>query len=71
MSADIIPFPKSPNYLDYCSTPFLRRNARKMFKRFAETMPEREAEHMTLQMVKASILAADRIRRSRDLPPIS
>ncbi len=71
MSADIIPFPTPPSYLDYCPTPRLRKNARKMFKRFTEEMDmsEAEAERTTLRVVKRCAEYAARKRRGP--PPAS
>ncbi len=71
MSAEIIPFPKPPSYLDYCRSPRSRKNTRKIFKHLAEIMPEAEAERMTMDLLKVCKKAAARLRRRRELPPAS
>ncbi len=69
MSAEIIPFPKPPSYLHYCRSPRSQKNARKIFKRLAEIMPEAEAERITMDLLKGCKEAAARRRSRRRLPP--
>ncbi len=52
MSADIIPFPKSPNYLDHCHSPEQRDAANAMFEIFAGGMPDAKAECITRNILK-------------------
>ena len=68
MSADIIPFPKSPNYLAYCHSPEQRDAANAMLEIFAGAMPDDEAERITRNILKRLEEAA---RWRGDPPPAS
>ena len=52
MTADIIPFLKSPNYLAYCHSPEQRDAANAMREIFAEAMPDAMAARITRNILK-------------------
>ncbi len=71
MSADIIPFPKSPNYLAYCHSPEQRDAANAIFELFAEDMPEAAAERVTCDLLRVDAEIAARLRAKGVPPPAS
>ncbi len=55
MTADIIPFPKPPSYLDYCHSPEDRYNANAIFEILARHWPKARAERVTRNMLKKAV----------------
>ncbi len=52
MTAEIIPFPEPPSYLDYCHSPEARDCANAIFEIFARHTPKAQAERRTRNILK-------------------
>ena len=65
MTADIIPFPKPPSYLDYCHSPEARYHANAIFEIFARHWAKDRAERMTRDLLKKAV----ELRSEPPLPP--
>ena len=52
MTAEIIPFPEPPSYLDYCHSPEDRYCANALFKILAKSRPKARAERITRNLMK-------------------
>ncbi len=71
MSAEIIPFPTPPSYLDYCHSPEERDGANAIFELFAEDLPEAAAERVTCDLLRVDAEIAARLRAKGVPPPAS